>query len=1460
MRRALKKKKINDKLGKLVFNGLVRMQQIMIRNKIEPTLFNLIFAKILLFVSALQEIQLITSTEIQNQTSTQIQSSLLSIQQKFSINLIKYDQVEPLFFLLLSTQVLYLLMLAIVYVDKNEKFILVGQFFKYFQNIYHLIIFLPTLNITFNFALSLKYIELSIIGIILGLSLEIMYCFCNIQNSLIEIEGCYSSRLVNLFYLIMQLIICFVVQSQEQYLVAPILLLFSRFIMITQKMNNYQYNSWYYLQISNFIISYIIVFLIKQYCIQTSIRQKRLGEELFSKNSQTNLFKYSLFKNPELVKYFTSYSQFFTATQEQNVIKYQKHVLQNGDIPERLTILQYVFKYKKIQLYLNLINIDKTNLSILQQSTLEANLLNVIQYCDGLIKSPLNVNLYIKTLLLEQQNYQLLINFIDIKSQFYLLLKKEQSLDQYLNTFRIQLDKILSTLEKYKNIFERQYDLESGRLLEFQNSDQISINIVSSFLFIFYSNYFKVKDLWKKQNDLLAYDRIMNTKFQKNEAFLLSSSFIMNSNNIINKNNKRLLQIIGDQLEPKQLVDLLPQFQKTVYNSFVNQYLYQGLDINQPLTLYFYKDEYLVECSLYIYVTISKDDIILQNLIVIKNQPNHFALFDSEGKMLGISQQIYEFFTSKSDNAFTKKLGVSEFIQSGMIQYYLPEIYSHIQELATQYSLGTFQQSVNIASRWQFPVNHKKCLDQTQALGLVNDEATISSKFKKIFYSSSTKRLPSSKQPKLTDEVPTIKDTKIKIMQMQIMNQIQALVVPPSRMKSIDFEGSLEFVQQKFIESDTTYFVLKFKQIEEFQQQKIVQIPQIEDIQNISLITDESQFEGLQSDYEFISNLIKSKKLYTPLKYNIWILLLMICVTTISLLVSYLLNYYNMIHQQYDVNFLNTPQAMTFNIGASFMLMWNQYCIENQLYRISPYLEFRRENQLIYVFDFWGSVHEEYTMNLSKKSTQLGMDTIDLISYQNGQKTQSSLDYYQFYTILREALVRQFKKTDFKNITTFDPDILKTDGLIRQNMLNIFKFHNFVLDDMISSTEQSFSQFENQTFIFCVYSSIVILFLLIIFFIINCRLLRTETKLIRLLQYLNIKIIQEQIEILHFQKDQLSKLLLIQSQSKEEPVTQKPSEKAIANQPKFNPLSKLENYNEKYTLLIILSLIIGCELILFIFGSQLISKLYNSQYQSSLILTMKYLKLKSRLDSAVIVGEVMKTEHIIKNNSAIDYINQTDHIEFFFNNIDVLLHLSDQINNELVTTTSYNQSFQQQLIDIFNDDLCTYYASILSFCQISNIKQLYFENENYLTLIDKGIYGIIQDLNKLSKEEFNFEKVNLRYEYDQSHSDQFLQSSLHFHLFLQYFIELQTCIYFCFLDIFTETQILSNKLSNQILTYLITSSVAFLIFTSFVSAFWINKQYNRLNQLKLIATLFPPALIHQKGFNKLLYSQLIQIK
>lgn len=78
-----------------------------------------------------------------------------------------------------------------------------------------------------------------------------------------------------------------------------------------------------------------------------------------------------------------------------------------------------------------------------------------------------------------------------------------------------------------------------------------------------------------------------------------------------------------------------------------------------------------------------------------------------------------------------------------------------------------------------------------------------------------------------------------------------------------------------------------------------------------------------------------------------------------------------------------------------------------------------------------------------------------------------------------------------------------------------------------------------------------------------------------------------------------------------------------------------------------------------------------------------------------------------------------------FENVDVAVNLSNNINDELSITTAYNSSFKLKLIKIFNENLCKYYSSILSFCNVENINLPYFENENYINLIDNGIFGIV---------------------------------------------------------------------------------------------------------------------------------------
>lgn len=58
------------------------------------------------------------------------------------------------------------------------------------------------------------------------------------------------------------------------------------------------------------------------------------------------------------------------------------------------------------------------------------------------------------------------------------------------------------------------------------------------------------------------------------------------------------------------------------------------------------------------------------------------------------------------------------------------------------------------------------------------------------------------------------------------------------------------------------------------------------------------------------------------------------------------------------------------------------------------------------------------------KSLALGMNNISLITFENNVKYTIDIDFYSFYAIIRESMVRQFKNTDFNNSSTFDPGIL----------------------------------------------------------------------------------------------------------------------------------------------------------------------------------------------------------------------------------------------------------------------------------------------------------------------------------------------------------------------------------------------------------------------------------------------------
>lgn len=53
---------------------------------------------------------------------------------------------------------------------------------------------------------------------------------------------------------------------------------------------------------------------------------------------------------------------------------------------------------------------------------------------------------------------------------------------------------------------------------------------------------------------------------------------------------------------------------------------------------------------------------------------------------------------------------------------------------------------------------------------------------------------------------------------------------------------------------------------------------------------------------------------------------------------------------------------------------------------MSPFLEDRREGALALAFDYWKSVHEQFSLMLNEKRAELGYDNITITRYLKGYK------------------------------------------------------------------------------------------------------------------------------------------------------------------------------------------------------------------------------------------------------------------------------------------------------------------------------------------------------------------------------------------------------------------------------------------------------------------------------------------
>ncbi|CAD8127158.1 unnamed protein product [Paramecium sonneborni] len=345
--------------------------------------------------------------------------------------------------------------------------------------------------------------------------------------------------------------------------------------------------------------------------------------------------------------------------------------------------------------------------------------------------------------------FPLLIETIQSKISFWSkLINGYQDIEHYLVETLKTTDKMLQC----KHEIEQRFDMFNNKLKSQQQSDILTLRIIQIYHSGIYSNAFQTYQIEKQIEELIKNERykqdesLDNMQLIQNRLIILKSSLVRRRGELANLNVRQLALFLNENEDSVKGIrhcnQLMPSFISSIHEKLMDNYLQRGhskLMINGESSFCQNVSGYLELCSLNLFNFFDdKDDFIL-NMIITKQQSNNeIILFGIDGKILGFTKYFYEEIlqntvkmnlshqNDKDQNEI--KITVKEFLNKNpLIQFYIPGIFSQVQELRQQIESSSNYLMNNLKSFWIYPNNHLECLQNSQL---------IFSQFKKRSYGS----------------------------------------------------------------------------------------------------------------------------------------------------------------------------------------------------------------------------------------------------------------------------------------------------------------------------------------------------------------------------------------------------------------------------------------------------------------------------------------------------------------------------------------------------------------------------------------------------------------------------------------------------------------------------------------------------------------------------------------------------
>ncbi|CAD8054687.1 unnamed protein product [Paramecium primaurelia] len=1253
-----------------------------------------------------------------------------------------------------------------------------------------------------------------------------------------NIDGSFSRQSDEIIIYLFRILLCILkIKLPIIELQFTILLIESILLTIIQ-MNNTELNSHFILKLRIFLfvigiagitnLDWIELFLLYIFIINIvqSFKNRIETNQLFNAQNYGQL--------KQLISQIVNYNQndetlkllLIQRCFKLNFQNLQTNSYNNIKIQDRLIIERY-FQQNLYKLYFLLLQQNQQKMTFLDIVFVKANIYLIQQECQQKSKKQQQDNSWLIRIFEQQEtNFDILEQARITKLKFFQnLIQTNINESEYYKMIRIQTQKFCIKMKKLKKKLENNINLKTQTLQNYNIVDLKTIQAIQKYYCVFYGDNQKAFQIGKRAKDQLGWDRNLNLKLQKNQIFLIKVSYLQKKWTILNPKAKYLEEYFKNQYLDNVL-DLFPQFLRGYYEQQITNYVENEFVEKYLLKTFLLKNNYIISCRISFYHEVLDNDLIINNIIEIDDNHN-FILFDQFGKIFGISELLFNQLLNFDENI--QEITQQTFLEKAMIQFYIPGIEYQILQLI---SLQQYNQ-IEFQSSFSKNLNFNDCLELKINFNIKEEfqhPIKPTQTFRKVFPQDN--EICKNKQIQLLNPKFSI---QFELIQQQL-NLDQ-------NMTSHNFE--LEYIQLDNF--DYYYFILHFSDLKnnlesqdrslKLETQTINKNPVIENKIHMSII----------------EQIIEKKKVSRNQQLQIILIIFLILYVVCSIFINKQSGLNEIKSYQSSINFLINPQALTFSYAGSFLLQWNRYCVQNGLYNLSPYIEVQRQSKLNYAFTLWRGIHINYTLNLSKRSRELGMEMVDVIEYdKHNNKIITKMDFYSFYTISREKMVRVQKNTNYSNISTHDYSIFKANGFIRQNILTIFKFHDIVINDEIEylKLKVEFSQTNFYLIeIIQIGCANALTMALIYFIYVQVKL---KNKIFFLLSLIEINSIKAQIN----QTKEFSQFTNYTLKSKKNYLIDKNDANENLQQQKNNhTIQRLQDikFSSKFCLIIPIFFIVS-------YGSQLIGAyyyraFYYNNYKHSLLMTMNYIKFKKLFDSSILLGELIKTEHLIPSNPYY-LINQTETVELYLMYVDNSTNLFNIILDDLIVSDYFNYTMKNLILNAFRKDLCLNFQRFLVFCNTSQIKQPYKTNDSYLTITQNGIGGVIQNYKKMVQQDYYIERQTLKYS---KNNTQFLNSQIHQNFFVQYAQDIQSCFFTCFSYFINESMYLSDLFIEAMSDYFNLTGIIILLLYIIFSGLWIIYQYYQIHQIKFVLLLLEPKIIQKKGIHQMLMRIMNQI-